>query len=45
VKIFLRDRNMVGLEMSKARLNALAFIPQFEEALCPHQSSRHIAGV
>jgi hypothetical protein len=36
---------MVGLEMSEARLNALAFIPQFEEALCPHQSSRHIAGV
>jgi hypothetical protein len=32
---------MVGLEMSKAHLNALAFIPQFEEALCPHQSSRH----
>jgi hypothetical protein len=27
---------VVGLEMSKAHLNALAFIPRFEEALCPH---------
>src|SRR5271169_2867308 len=36
---------VVGLEMSKAHLNALAFIPRFEEALCPHQPSRHITGV
>jgi hypothetical protein len=36
---------VVGLEMSKAHLNALAFIPRFEEALCPHEPSRHIAGI
>lgn len=36
---------VVGLEMSKAHLNALALIPRFEEALCPHEPSRHIAGV
>jgi hypothetical protein len=36
---------VVGLEMSEAHLNALAFIPRFEEALCPHQPSRHIAGI
>jgi hypothetical protein len=27
---------VVGLEMSKADLDALAFIPRFEKALCPH---------
>jgi hypothetical protein len=26
--------------MSKAHLNALAFIPRFEEALCPHEPPR-----
>jgi hypothetical protein len=31
--------------MSKAHLNALAFISRLEEALCPHQPSRHIAGI
>nr|WP_291695908.1 hypothetical protein [Bradyrhizobium sp.] len=36
---------MVGLEVSKAHLNALAFIPRLEETLCPHESSRPIAGV
>ena|SRR5579872_6444536 len=36
---------VVDLEMSKAHLYALAFIPRFEEALCPHQPSRHIAGI
>ena len=36
---------VVGLEMSKAHLNALAFIPRFEKALCPHEPSRHITGI
>jgi len=36
---------MVRLEMSKAHLDALAFIPRFEEALCPHDPSCHIAGI
>jgi hypothetical protein len=36
---------VVGLEMSKAHLNALSFIPRFEEALCPHEPSRHVAGI
>jgi len=36
---------MVGLEVSKAHLDALAFIPRLKEALCPHESSRPIAGV
>jgi hypothetical protein len=27
---------MVHLEVSKTHLNALAFIPRFEEVLCPH---------
>jgi hypothetical protein len=35
----------MGLEMRKAHLNALAFIPRFEEALCPHEPSCHIAGI
>ena len=30
---------MVGLEVSKAHLDALAFIPRLKEALCPHESS------
>ena len=36
---------VVGLEVSKAHLDALAFIPRLEEALCPHESSRCIAGI
>jgi len=36
---------VMGLEMSKAHLNALAFIARFEEALRPHEPSRHIAGI
>lgn len=36
---------VVGLEMSKAHLDALAFIPRLEEALCPHEPSRDIAGI
>ncbi|MGY3618119.1 hypothetical protein ACVJGD_004315 [Bradyrhizobium sp. USDA 10063] len=36
---------VVGLEMSKTHLDALALIPRFEEALCPHQPSRDIAGI
>jgi hypothetical protein len=36
---------MVGLEVSKAHLDVLAFIPRLKEALCPHESSRPIAGV
>jgi hypothetical protein len=36
---------MVGLEVSKAHLDALAFIPRLKEALCPHESSRPIAGI
>jgi hypothetical protein len=31
--------------ISKAHLDALAFIPRLKEALCPHESSRPIAGV
>jgi hypothetical protein len=34
-----------GLEMSKAHLNVLAFISRFEQGLCLHQPSRHIAGI
>jgi hypothetical protein len=36
---------VLGLEMGKAHLNALAFISRLEEALCPHQPSRHVAGI
>src|SRR4029077_12372993 len=36
---------MVGLEVSKAHLDALAFIPRLKEALCSHEPSRSIAGV
>jgi hypothetical protein len=36
---------VMGLEMSKAHLDTLAFIPRLKEALCPHESSRPIAGV
>ena len=36
---------VVDLEMSKAHLNAFAFIPRFEKALGPHQPSRRIAGI
>ena len=36
---------VMGFEMSKAHLNALAFIPRFEEALCPHQPACHVTGV
>jgi hypothetical protein len=36
---------VVGLEMGKAHLDALALIPRFEEALCPHEPSRHVAGI
>jgi hypothetical protein len=31
--------------MSKTHLDALAFIPRLEEALCPHEPSRPIAGI
>ena len=36
---------VVSFEMGKAHLNALAFIPRFEKALCPHEPPRHIAGI
>lgn len=36
---------VVSLEMSKAHLDALAFIPRLKEALCAHKPSRHIAGI
>ena len=35
---------MVGLEVSKAHLDALAFIPRLTEALCPHESSQPYSG-
>jgi hypothetical protein len=31
--------------MSKAHLDALAFVPGLEETLCPHEPSRHVAGI
>jgi hypothetical protein len=36
---------VVGLEVSKAHLDALAFIPRLKEALCPHKSAGPIAGI
>jgi hypothetical protein len=36
---------MVDFEVSKAHLDALAFIPRFEEALRSHLPPRHIAGI
>ena len=36
--------SVLGLEMGKAHLDALAFISRLEEALCHLQPSRHIAG-
>ena len=35
---------MVGLEVSEAHLDALAFIPRLTEALCPHESSQPYSG-
>jgi hypothetical protein len=36
---------VLGLEMGKPHLYALALISRLEEALCPHQPSRNIAGI
>ncbi len=35
---------MVTLEMGEAHLDALALVARPEEALCPHQPARRVAG-
>ena len=38
-------KTVVSLEMSKAHLDALAFVPRLKEALCPHEPARPIAAI